>query len=799
MRRTLAVLIAIAAALMLAAYLALPAVTSSPGFRKAVLSLARDRTGWEITLEQLHIGYGLALTATGVSIAEPGHEPFLSAGEFRISTPWVRPDRFGYKLGRIVLSDAELDLDRLPTTNTTETVDDGPAKTTGIAFSDALLHGAVIHATIAGARRRIGPIDAVINDRGERTIGLRASATLIARTPIVHATGTLHNPGGITPAIDLELEWEDVPLDAVAEFVERIIPTHASGRFDARVRLHADAEGVTVEADTDGVTLRDTTLEHEGAAIRAKELGLQGRLLSNGAGSLTVDVQVRAREVSANDPSYSRLAEKLAGNVDLNIVIAEVKNARGEENSDAIMGTVAVNIESGEALWDKFYIDLKRFIVSASSKIDTTDDVVRLDEARLTVRGVGGWTGDARIDPAGGRYDATGRFEIVHIGRFLEIAVREPFKESFPALAAALAEGELKGDLSSTVYGDGRFSVYGEAKLSGGKLEWQDPPFKLKDVSFNLPIALGTAPVKDRERHGKFRIGVIEAMGTRMVDIQAPITTRANAFSIDTEIRAEFHDGTVTLGRLSADHILHGARMETSMALADVNLSALLSGLGLTYTGGALRGRLDPLVYTEGRITSQGTLSAKAFGGTFEAGNIGISELFSPVPAFSTDLRFRDLNLATLSAAFEAGHISGLLEGEIAALEIVDGQPVAMEARIQTTPRRGVPQNISVAAINQISILGGSGSDPISRGLLSFFDNYRYAKMGFSARLRNDRFTVRGVEQYDGKDFLVVGSIFPPTVNVISHSQVIAFSEMVRRLTRIRTAGSPRVKEPVEK
>jgi hypothetical protein len=79
-------------------------------------------------------------------------------------------------------------------------------------------------------------------------------------------------------------------------------------------------------------------------------------------------------------------------------------------------------------------------------------------------------------------------------------------------------------------------------------------------------------------------------------------------------------------------------------------------------------------------------------------------------------------------------------------------------------------------------------ADPLSRGLLSFFDEYRYAKMGFRCCLENDRFILR-VEESEGKQYLVVGSTLPPSVNVISHTDVISFSEMVRRLDRVRAVG----------
>ena len=78
-------------------------------------------------------------------------------------------------------------------------------------------------------------------------------------------------------------------------------------------------------------------------------------------------------------------------------------------------------------------------------------------------------------------------------------------------------------------------------------------------------------------------------------------------------------------------------------------------------------------------------------------------------------------------------------------------------------------------------------------GLASFFDSFRYSKLGFKATLRHDRLTLRGVQSDGDKELLVVGSLLPPTVNIISHTQEIAFSELLRRLQRINS-DKPEVK-----
>ncbi|NIM19734.1 MAG: hypothetical protein GTO51_05745, partial [Candidatus Latescibacteria bacterium] len=90
----------------------------------------------------------------------------------------------------------------------------------------------------------------------------------------------------------------------------------------------------------------------------------------------------------------------------------------------------------------------------------------------------------------------------------------------------------------------------------------------------------------------------------------------------------------------------------------------------------------------------------------------------------------------------------------------------------------------------------GNDAGFLYRGLAGFFENFRYSKLGFKAALKNDRLVLRGVESKEGKEFLVVGSLLPPTVNIISHTQEIGFSELLRRLKRVSEAGKPEKSRP---
>jgi hypothetical protein len=188
-------------------------------------------------------------------------------------------------------------------------------------------------------------------------------------------------------------------------------------------------------------------------------------------------------------------------------------------------------------------------------------------------------------------------------------------------------------------------------------------------------------------------------------------------------------------------------------------------------------------------VRTAGSLTIDVFGGHVELTSLGVDDLSSPVPALRLDAEAKGMDLRHATEMLGVGYVSGIARAKVRGLEIAAGQPVRFDAELETVPTRGVSQRVSVAAIQQLTILGGADAGALTSSVLQFFDEYRYAKLGFRCSLQNDRFILHGIEEHDGKDFLVVGTLLPPTVNVISHNEVIAFKEMVQRLSRISSAA----------
>jgi hypothetical protein len=221
--------------------------------------------------------------------------------------------------------------------------------------------------------------------------------------------------------------------------------------------------------------------------------------------------------------------------------------------------------------------------------------------------------------------------------------------------------------------------------------------------------------------------------------------------------------------------------------LKRLQLDSITETLNWPRFSGILTGSIPEVQSVDHLLRTRGEIQAEVFGGRVSVGKLEIEEPFSSLASIRLDAKVDGIELEQLSKTFAFGRISGILEGSVQDLVITDGQPAEMRADFRSVDR-GAEQRISVEALDKITVLSsGESAGALYGGLAGFFDSFRYSKLGFKATLKNDRLTLRGVESDGNKELLVVGSLIPPTVNIISHTQNIAFSELMRRLERIKS------------
>lgn len=741
-------------------YVALPALSQLPVVRRWVTSRLERATSWQIRLASLRLNHDLSLTLSSLSVAVPEQPPFLTVDRLSIA-----PHLLGVFWGRVLrirIEGPHLYMAELPERSSTG----GGALV--VPLEQAEVIGGFVHIPAREPGSAIGPLTLVVGSAqgtpgrlvlsGEGALPEEAGSLAWSAeigSALEESHGSLHLEAASLPA--LARPWIDLALPAAVN------PNAAS--------LHLDWRGLS------------------GARIAADLTVAAQMPLSDGPLHLTGSGEIDLRESRARvrlggtDLAWrSAAAARAVGGVELGVELAAHYHAR-----DGLRADFAVAVPAGELLWDRFYVDLRAHPLALRGRLDATATRVALSGGTLSIGGLGAVTGGGSYDVARRRERWRAELDLPGLAAAYRVAVSEPFQAEYPLLGRVEISGRAGARLEQERLPSGVYRRTGFVDLSSVAVTTSAPRVAVDTLAAHVPFDLVEAVAGPQA----VQIGFVRVRGLRVGDsavgdIDLPLRAESNLIALAEPVRVAVLGGALDIAHLRLAALVDAEpQAQLGLAVNDVDLAELTRALGWPTLTGTVVGTMPELTVDRRHIQSEGEIRIEAFGGTARLQKLRIDEPLSPVPTLHLDADMADISLAQLTGAFELGRISGVAAGSVRGLEIANGEPSRFEAWMETVPRRGVAQRISVDAIRQLSILGGSGGDPISLGVLGFFDEYRYAKMGFRCRLENDRFILRGVEEIDGGEYLVVGTILPPRVNVISHTRVISFSEMVERLRRV--------------
>ena len=474
--------------------------------------------------------------------------------------------------------------------------------------------------------------------------------------------------------------------------------------------------------------------------------------------------------------------------------------ANGEKQTTRIAGKFSA--DSGEILWDKFFGDFK----SQNPILDFDVEYMR-DSDGLNCRRCH-WS-LAQI----GRFDVTGIIErltkspllSLQVGSgnfsprgFFEFFLRETFNRHYPVLDKLAIGGQIAFQLQV----DGELdalSAAGKMSLKGGELRAKESGWRIGPIALDLPMQIDLAQSKATARAapptGTLTIDAIRFAGQNIGPIAITLSLAHNALRLHQPLRLDLFGGSLEIDNLYWPDLLHDPkRVSFSAETKQVKLEELTQAMNWPRFSGTLTGSIPEVHSADNILRTRGEIRAELFGGRMRMSKLQIDNPFSSLASLKLDAKLNDIKLEQLTQTFAFGRISGILEGTVENLVLTDGQPSELSADLHTVDR-GVEQRISVEALNKITVLSsGENAGALYGGLAGFFDSFRYSKLGFRATLKNDHLTLRGVESLNNQELLVVGSFLPPTVNIVSHTQNIAFSELVRRLRRINKTDKPNVK-----
>lgn len=372
-----------------------------------------------------------------------------------------------------------------------------------------------------------------------------------------------------------------------------------------------------------------------------------------------------------------------------------------------------------------------------------------------------------------------------------------------PALGAAFStyvQPLLAGTRFETLAPAGSAS----AQLAIQAGEPQALSLRMKDASIEMPSfdaaltglngdaawrAQAPAPASTLRWDGG-RIARLELGGGKFA-----FTAADRDLQLDAPLRLPMAGGALRVNQLE----LRGVATPAMSARFDaeiepIDLALLTRALGWPEFGGRLAGKLPELKFQDRELRLGGALRAQAFDGEISVDGLRVIDPLGRVPKVLANLHLRGIDLAQLTGAFSFGRIEGRLDGDVSELRLVNWQPVAFNARLATPPGDRSRKRISQRAIDNISAVGGGPSGVLSRGALRFFEDFAYARIGWSCVLHDGVCHMDGIKPARNGGYVLVEGRLLPRIDVVGYQRVVDWNTFLSQLRSASTSQGVEVR-----
>jgi hypothetical protein len=432
----------------------------------------------------------------------------------------------------------------------------------------------------------------------------------------------------------------------------------------------------------------------------------------------------------------------------------------------------------GDVFWQPLFASGVGHVLSAAGVLDTRR--IMVERGQLALAEIGDFDFNAAFDRAAGQISAAS-FKTVNVDvaalyekllkPMLQASTLGNLRSEGRADAAVeLRDGKITAiDLVlkrvSLEDKEGRFGVFGV----DGKLPWSGE----QPTSAQLHVNGGEVL---RVPFGAFELPLdMRGMRVRMRKIQIPVL-----------------DGRLTVDDFAANGEKDGWRWRFSGGIAPISMQQFTTALGLPVMHGTLSAVIPNVSYLQSTLKVDGALLFNVFDGTIVAQNLVLESPLGNVPRLTADVDMRNLDLDLLTRTFSFGNITGRVDAQVKALELVNWEPVHFDARVGSSAGE-YPRRISQAAVQNISALGGAGAAAaIQRSFLRFFETFGYSALGLSCKLEAGVCRMGGIENLP-RGYVIVKGGGIPAINVLGYNRSVGWRELLERLKRV-TEGNVIVK-----
>jgi len=496
---------------------------------------------------------------------------------------------------------------------------------------------------------------------------------------------------------------------------------------------------------------------------------LEGSASDVGAGTV-VDATMNLAEVSLTNEASTIVTDGMAA-------VARLR-ARLGDTSTAL--ELDVSGKKGQVLVNPVLLDFGKNPLTLTSRATMKGDVVSIESLRLTQTDLIDVTGTGGVNLAGETPVVSGDFELAKF----------QFPDAYTSyMQITLATTSVLSDLRTSGSLTGRLSVRDNGitalHLSPKALELHDKKDRLHLSKVNgdihwAPEGAASAPKSTLSWAGGGAYGL--SGGAASLEFVA----KGAGFYLTRPTKLPVFDGALAIDTLALDK-LDGENMEVAFKgkVEPISMPLLAKAFGWPEFSGTLAASVPGVTLKDNVLTFQGNVESEVFGGHIVGSNIRMQDPLGRFPQFFADVRARDLDLGLLTQTFEVGSITGKLEVDVLGLELFAWSPTAFTARLATPKGDKSRHRISAKAVSSLSNVGGGGGgvvQALQSGVLRFFDEYSYEKLGITCKLVGDVCEMTGIEPA-GVGYYIVKGAGLPRIDIIGSQGRVNWNQLLSSIS----------------
>jgi hypothetical protein len=604
-------------------------------------------------------------------------------------------------------------------------------------------------------------------------ISLVCEAPVIAEPRYACDAGKLAGRGGPTGAVDMNVAAEydiDTGVTGFSGSGLRVAGTRAQfdGRMDARGWRVSGATGPTTV-----VALRQFIkpwFELPADITGDGKVAIKGNASDAGQGTM-VDATLELDGVDLTNEPSTIVTDQMAATLRL--------RARVNEADTAL--TLDVAGRQGQVLVGPVLLDFGQNPLTLAGQATLDDDLLTISTLRLLQKNLIDLSGAGSVNLAGEMPRVSGDFRIAKLEFPAAYTSYMQITLAATLLGDADSSGTLRGEISV------RDNTLASIHVVPESLVFLDRKDRLQLAKVNGDVwwSPGGAGEPKRSTLSWAEGGAYGLSGGRA---ELEFVAQGNSFALTRPAKLPILDGALAIDTLSVAN-LGASNMEVSFkgAVEPISMTRLATVFGWPQFQGTLAASIPGVTLKDNVLTFQGNVESQVFDGRIVGSNLRLQDPLGNFPQFFADVRARNLDLGLLTQTFEVGSITGRLDVDVLNLELFDWTPVSFDARLATPKGDKSRHRISAKAVTSLSNVGGGGGGVVQAlqgGVLRFFDEYSYDKLGITCKLRNDICEMSGVEPA-GIGYYIVKGAGVPRIDIVGNAGRVNWSQL---LSSIATA-----------